>query len=341
MEQDLQSSGWHVRPANLNDLDGLLMLAESADEGMTNLPPDRRALGERIERSIESFDREVAQPEDELYLLVLDDGAGAVAGTACVFSRVGQVWPFYTYRRTQIVHHSRELGQRYCEDILQLSNDYGGATEVGGLFLHPSCRASGTGRLLARSRYMLIGQSPHRFSSRVMAELRGWVAPDGTTPFWDSLGRNFFHMTLAEADRYGGIHGNQFIADLMPKYPIYVSMLPRAVHPLIGKVHESSAPALKLLMNEGFRLTEHVDIFDAGPVVECSTSGLKAIAHQGRGNITKFACQPEGQASLLCKGIGPDFRCWFDRLNSDPAGLVLSNSKQFAEVGEEVAHVTF
>lgn len=88
MVWDLQTSGWHVRPARLDDLDGLLMLAESADEGMTNLPPNRRALGERIERSIHAFDCDIAQPEDELYLLVLDDGTGSIAGTACLFSKV-------------------------------------------------------------------------------------------------------------------------------------------------------------------------------------------------------------------------------------------------------------
>jgi arginine N-succinyltransferase len=340
MEWDLQTSGWHVRPARLDDLDGLFMLAESADEGMTNLPPNRRALGERIERSIDAFERDIAQPEDELYLLVLDDGTGSVAGTACVFSKVGQIWPFYTYRRTQIVHHSRELGQRYCENMLQLSNDFGGATEVGGLFLHPDCRASGTGRLLARSRYMLIGQSPHRFSGRIMAELRGWVAPDGSTPFWDSLGRNFFHMTLAEADRYGGIHGNQFIADLMPKYPVYVSMLPQSVRPLIGKVHESSAPALKLLMNEGFRLTEHVDIFDAGPVVECPASDLKAVSDRECGIVAVFGNRAERQPALLSKGSGRDFRCWVDHVTPDPAGLAL-RGKRFAEIGEVIAHVSF
>ena len=340
MEWDLQTSGWHVRPARLDDLDGLFMLAESADEGMTNLPPDRMALGERIERSIDAFDRDISQPEDELYLLVLDDGTGSIAGTACVFSKVGQVWPFYTYRRTQIVHHSKELGRRHCEDMLQLSNDFGGATEVGGLFLHPACRASGTGRLLARSRYMLIGQSQYRFSSRIMAELRGWVAPDGGTPFWDSLGRNFFHMTLAEADRYGGIHGNQFIADLMPKYPVYVSMLPQSVRPLIGKVHESSAPALKLLMNEGFRMTEHVDIFDAGPVVECPASDLKAVADRESGIVEVLGHRPEGQSALLSKGRGRDFRCWVDHVSTDPAGLAL-RGKRFAEVGEEIAYVSF
>lgn len=340
MTRDLKSSSWHVRPARLDDLDGLFMLAESADEGMTNLPPDRRALGERIERSIDAFDRNIEQPEDELYLLVLDDGTGSIAGTACLFSKVGQTWPFYTYRRTQIVHHSRELGQRYCEEMLHLSNDFGGATEVGGLFLHSACRANGTGRLLARSRYMLMGQFPNRFSCRIMAELRGWVAPDGSTPFWDSVGRNFFHMTLAEADRYGGIHGNQFIADLMPKYPIYVSMLPQPVRPLIGKVHESSAPALKLLMNEGFRLTEHVDIFDAGPVVECRASDLKAIADRECGVVAAFGNQPKGRPALMSKGSGRDFRCWVDHTSSDPAGLTLQGER-FAEVGEEIAHVEF
>ncbi len=33
-------------------------------------------------------------------------------------------------------------------------------------------------------------------------------------------------MTFPEADEFNAVHGTQFIADLMPKTPIYVALLP-------------------------------------------------------------------------------------------------------------------
>ena len=48
----------------------------------------------------------------------------------------------------------------------------------------------------------------------------------GNSPFWDALAGRFFGMSFPEADEFNAVHGTQFIADLMPKTPIYVAMLP-------------------------------------------------------------------------------------------------------------------
>src|SRR3546814_4598198 len=53
------------------------------------------------------------------------------------------------------------------------SSDLNGASEVGGLFLHPAARAGGLGLLLARSRYLFIARHRARFGDRILAELRG------------------------------------------------------------------------------------------------------------------------------------------------------------------------
>ena len=42
------------------------------------------------------------------------------------------------------------------------------------------------------------------------------------------LAGRFFGMTFPEADEFNAVHGTQFIADLMPKTPIYVSLLTEA-----------------------------------------------------------------------------------------------------------------
>src|SRR3546814_2949300 len=68
------------------------------------------------------------------------------------------------------------------------------------------------------------------------AELRGVVDEAGASPFWDGVAGRFFGMTFQEADAFNAIHGNQFIADLMPKHPIYTAMLPESARE-IGRAH--------------------------------------------------------------------------------------------------------
>ncbi|MFN3589050.1 MAG: arginine N-succinyltransferase, partial [Spirosomataceae bacterium] len=46
------------------------------------------------------------------------------------------------------------------------------------------------------------------------------------------------------ADYLTGIGQKVFIAELMPKYPIYVSLLSKEAQAVIGKVHEKTRPAL-------------------------------------------------------------------------------------------------
>src|SRR3546814_13187641 len=72
-------------------------------------------------------------------------------------------------------------------------------------------------------------------------------------------------MSFQEADSFNALHGNQFIADLMPKHPIYTALLRDDARAAIGQVHDSGKPALAMLEAEGFRYDGYIDIFDGGP----------------------------------------------------------------------------
>src|SRR3546814_15633278 len=75
----------------------------------------------------------------------------------------------------------------------------------------------------------------------MLAELRGVVDEAGASPFWDGVAGRFFGMTFQEADAFNAIHGNQFIADLMPKHPIYTAMLPESARAVIGMPHQNGS----------------------------------------------------------------------------------------------------
>ena len=258
-----------VRPARLQDLDGLQALARKTGTGLTTLPDHRPTLEAKIEASIKAFEAPPASDQQNNYLLILEDlETGKVAGTSALIVGLGLDKPFYSYRLLHITQVSHEPEMRVDTEIMQLSNDFIGATEVATLFLDPDYRVGKLGKLLAKSRYMLIGAHPERFSNQLIAEIRGWVDEEHHSPFWEAIGRHFFGMSFKEADEINGRGNSQFIADLMPKFPIYTSLLPEAAREVIGKPHDGARPAIRLLEKEGFRFSGAVDIFDGGPEME-------------------------------------------------------------------------
>jgi len=84
-------------------------------------------------------------------------------------------------------------------------------------------------------------------------------------------------MDFPTADYLTGIGKKVFIAELMPKHPIYVSLLSKDAQKVINEVHPKTLPALRLLEAEGFARRGYVDIFDGGPTVESQTSTVKTI----------------------------------------------------------------
>ncbi|MCH9673906.1 MAG: arginine N-succinyltransferase [Gammaproteobacteria bacterium] len=284
-----------VRPAALTDLDALERLAREAGPGMTNLPPDRGTLRERLVGSVAALSEPISSPGEESYLLVLEDlDPGTVVGCCAIFGAVGLTRPFYSFRLSKLPHTSRELGRFESVEVLQLVDEYAGASELAMLFLRQSHRRDGNGGFLSRSRFLFMGSFPERFAPRVMAEMRGVSDEAGRSILWESLGRHFFDMDFVSADRLSAEGHYQFIADLMPKFPVYVRLLPKAAQAAIGVPHPHTAPALALLNREGFRYEGCVDVFDGGPTVHCPMTQIRTIQDR--------ALAPVGAISEVCTG---------------------------------------
>ena len=269
---------FRVRPASGDDFAAIYEMAKLTGGGFTNLPPDRATLVQKLARSEESFSRAEDSQSDDLYVFVLEDPkAGIIRGTCQVFGQVGVRQPFFSYHLSTLTQSSPELGKTFRNQMLSLTTDLEGSSEVGGLFLHPQARAGGWGSLIARSRYLFIKQHRARFGDRILAELRGVMDEAGNAPFWDGLAGRFFDMTFPEADEFNAVHGTKFIADLMPRTPIYVSLLSETARAVMGQPHPSGRAALRMLQEEGFVFDRYVDIFDGGPTVTARTDDVRTI----------------------------------------------------------------
>ena len=305
---------FRVRPANGDDFKAIYQMAKLTGGGFTNLPADRGTLVAKLARSDASFARAEEVQSGDLYVFVLEDPkAKKIRGTCQVFGQVGVVQPFYSYHMSTLTQSSPELAKTFRNQLLTLTTDLEGSSEVGGLFLHPETRAGGWGSLIARSRYLFIKQHRARFGDRTLAELRGVMDEAGNAPFWDALAGRFFDMSFPEADEFNAVHGTRFIADLMPRTSIYVALLAETGRAVMGHPHPTGRAALRMLEQEGFVYDRYIDIFDGGPTVTARTDDIRTIREARTDTVVEIgeggAAQgprrhgtSEGLPRLLCVG---------------------------------------
>jgi arginine N-succinyltransferase len=325
---------FRIRPARNEDFQALYEMAKLTGGGFTNLPADRGALVEKLIRSERGFAAEIAEPGEQLYVFMLENAeTGQIRGTCQIFGMVGVDAPFYSYRISTLTQTSKALGQTFRNEMVTLTTDLEGSSEVGGLFLHPGERAGGLGMLLARSRYLFIKLHRERFAKRIIAELRGVIDEKGGSPFWDAIAGRFFGMTFQEADEFNGAHGTQFIADLMPKTPIYTAMLPETARSVMGVPHPSGRAAMKMLEREGFQFDCYVDIFDGGPTMTAATDQVRTVRESRELVLETVADSVEGTSMMLAKGRLADFAACCGGVSISPEETATVSSETAALLG--------
>jgi arginine N-succinyltransferase len=333
-----------IRPVATSDIDAIVDLAHRAGVGLTNLPKDTALLTKRINHSLASFKSIPEHPGGETYLFVMEDlHARKIVGTCGLVGKVGGFQPFYEYKIETTLFESKAINVRKEIPILSLYQTHDGPAEVGSLFLHPDARGHGNGRFLQLCRFLFMAEFAHAFESTVISEFRGVLDDQGHSPFWDSLGFHFFGIGFAEADRLSVIN-KKFIAELMPKHPIYIPLLPESARQVIGKPHPESERAVTNLQAEGFRFADMVDIFDAGPVYSCPRHEIRTVKLSRKATIATVSDQPIDSPNYMISTTTPDFRATRTTLKENPEGLTIPSSTAWAlnlRPGEAVRFVDF
>ncbi|MNO63471.1 Arginine N-succinyltransferase subunit beta [compost metagenome] len=264
-----------LRPVQVTDLPALLALARLAGRGLTPLVDEER-LTHRLRWVKRTFAEQVERADAD-YLFVLEDDDQQVLGVSAISAAIGLREPWYNYRVGLTVNASPNLGISRQIPTLFLNNEMTGQSELCSLFLRPDQRRGSNGRLLSLGRLLLAAEFPHLFGEKLIAELRGSADEKGCSPFWDSVGRHFFKMDFSHADHLSGLGNKAFIAELMPRQPLYACLLTEQAQAVIGKPHHDAEPALRILTAEGFSHQGFIDIFDAGPVIEAPVSAIRTV----------------------------------------------------------------
>lgn len=267
-----------LRPATLADLDAIERFSQATTFGIRTLKPGRDRLAERLERSLKAFAGSGPVSGDEIYHFVLEDlRAGRVVGTSGIVASAAASGRFYCYRNEFSVHASEELGISNREHTLRLCEDLSGHSLLSSFYIEPEYGATLAPQLLSRGRLLFVRNFPHLFAERIGAENPGLCDDEGNSPVWNALGHRFFKMPFPEAEQRTGGRSKSFIAELMPRSPIYVSLLAEDAQWAMGQLHPDGELPFGILVAEGFDVDSYVDIFDGGPIAEARVAMLKTV----------------------------------------------------------------
>ncbi len=308
-----------MRPAQISDLAEVQRLAADSPVGVTSLPDDAERLRDKILASESSFAAEVSFNGEESYFFVLEDSSsGRLLGCSGIVASAGYSEPFYSFRNETFVHASRSLGIHNKIHALSMCHDLTGNSLLTSFYIAKDLVSSLFAELNSRSRLLFIASHPERFAEAVVVEIVGYSDDNSESPFWDAVGRNFFDMSYAEAERFSGLKSRTFLAELMPHYPIYVPLLPDAAQEAMGQVHPRAQVTFDILLREGFETDHYIDIFDGGPTLHARTSGIRSIAQSRMVPVCVATPSKGGRSYLVSNGQLQDFRAIVTELDWVP-----------------------
>lgn len=299
--------------------------------GMTNLPRDRQKLLDKIVHSETSFLQQIEQPGEEEYIFVLEDlTTGRIGGTCGILAQSRQSFT-HLYRIETISMHAKFIPTPKELKILKVVPNSPHFSEICALYLQPSFRHSGLGRLLSLSRFLFIAAHRQRFRKKILAEMRGYIDQRQISPFWEAIGRHFCDLSFVELmAQLDQIQTQSFVTEILPKFPIYISLLPKEAQEVIGKIHDSTHPAYQMLLQENFSFNQEIDIYEGGPILSTKTSDIRTIKKSALIQIEVTPDTLPEESEFIIANERLDFRACF--------GKIKMISKTHALINEAIAN---
>ena len=326
-----------IRRAKLSDTSTLHKLAKMVH--FINLPPDKDIIQAKIVHSRNTFMKIGGgdyKPEPEVVPVpVLDkvksdaslSGLGATTNEADLFMFVledtedekplgssqvlakmgGPENPNVSLKLSQRSFFSKSLQTGTSHTVAELYLDYSEPTEIGGLILQPSYRGHKRrlGWFLSMVRFHMMGLHRGLFSDSVLAEMMAPITADGDNLLWDYLGRRFVPLSYDEADRFCQ-YSREFITSLLPKEPIYLSLLPPAARAVVGEVNGETRSARRMLERLGFEYEGFVDPFDGGPHLRAKTDAIPPVAMTQRLRVAEPVAMSKCKDNCIISMLDPD-----------------------------------
>lgn len=308
-----------IRPVKISDSQKFYDLVITMHAGITSLPKDINILNKKIENSVRAFSEDLWAPENETYLFVLENMESKQLGGICgIYSKTGVDEPVYHYT-IEKEEHPNENVVLPTQKILVPGSYTKGPSENCSLYLNPRYRRDGLGKLLSLSRFLFMASNRKRFDDIIIANLRGVFKKNGKSIFWEEVGRHFLDVEY-ETLQQRILEEPGLTAALLPQNPIYLSLLSDEVCSVIGQPHKNSAPALNMLLNEGFTLTNIIDPFDGGPSAQAFIDQINFIKHSDLAKVGSIKPESKTDERVIVCNNKADFRATFAHINPSVEG---------------------
>ncbi len=285
-----------LRPVLLEDADQLERLVAHLGFGMgAGFRTNRNGLEGKIECSLQSFKGQISNHEHQ-YLFVLENSAGQLIGM-CGLETVNRGQPFHTFRLHTEQIESKPLQIRRDLTVLHLVETLTGATSLCSQFVLPAYRRKGLGKLLTVGRLLYMANCRHKFNSPILVELRGAYDEKGYNRFWRWVGQPFFrqmdYSTYVQL-LHAGLETE--LLNLLPKHPIYLSLMPPEAQTELQQIHPETLPNYKLCQAQGFRFSHHLGYSSGAPILQAELAQIYTL----RKNQTAWLSQsiPACQSKL-------------------------------------------
>jgi len=323
-----------IRRAKADDASTLLKLAKMVH--FINLPPDKEIISQKIVHSRNCFLKLAnasAKPEPEIlpksiaalgverskveglgystanadmFMFVLEDTeSGNLLGTSQTLAKMGGPGnPNFSFKLERRDFFSESLQTGTTQMVAMLREDESSPTEIGGLIIQPSYRGhpKRLGYFLSIVRFHFMGLHRSSFADRCIAEMMAPITADSHNLLWDYLGRRFVPLSYDEADRFCQ-YSREFIASLLPREPLYLSLLPPSARAVIGEVGPETKSARRMLEKMGFIYEGVVDPFDGGPHLSAVIDDIPLVHETRRVKagpaVAATKCKRRGVISLL------------------------------------------
>jgi len=205
----------------------------STGGGLTTLPANEEFLADRIQDSLRAFNPRVSKPGGEYYLFVLEDTATRqIVGTGGISARVGGFDPCTAIRFAgsgSCILRSRSKKKSPCCICWSSTGPLGGLLAFPARRLPPGRRRPPpVPRAISFHRRLSspLHGDRHRRNARLYRSLR-------QIPFLGGGRPAFLRSRFYAADVLSGLGEKEFIADLMPRHPLYVPLFPGEVQAVL------------------------------------------------------------------------------------------------------------
>jgi arginine N-succinyltransferase len=149
---------------------------------------------------------------------------------------------------------------------------------------------------------MAIAMSPQHFDPMIIAQMRGVIDDNGNAPFWEKVCKTFCPISFQDLDMHLR-KSKQFLIDMLPQIPLYVHTMPPEIQSILGQIHANTQGAAHILFQEGFTLTDHIDVGDAGPILSAHRDEIRIIRESRKVGILDIydtATTPKNEDTVDC-----------------------------------------